>query len=69
MKYFPLSKLFFRRGFTTHYGPWALGGDHQTHIAAADPRASFTTLGYDFHDQESAYLGAIGSYTSDLLVG
>ena len=24
--------LLYRRGFSTHYGPWASGGDHQTHI-------------------------------------
>ena len=40
-----------RRGFKTHYGPWSTGGDHQTHITAADLRAPYTTLGYDFHDQ------------------
>ena len=43
--------IFARRGFKTHYGPWSTGGDHQTHITAADLRAPFTTLGYDFHDQ------------------
>ena len=43
--------FFARRGFKTHYGPWSTGGDHQTHITAADLRAPFTTLGYDFHDQ------------------
>jgi len=57
-----------KRGFKTHYGPWSTGGDHQTHITAADLRAPYTTLGYDFHDQDSASLGAIGYYTSDLLV-
>ena len=76
--------VFARRGFKTHYGPWSTGGDHQTHITAADLRAPYTTLGYDFHDQvllqmrififlttwiqDSASLGAIGYYTSDLLV-
>ena len=45
------NSVFTRRGFKTHYGPWSTGGDHQTHITAADLRAPYTTLGYDFHDQ------------------
>ena len=46
---------FSSRGFQTHYGPWSTGGDHQTHITAADLRAPYTTLGYDFHDQVIFY--------------
>ena len=46
-----IDSVFTRRGFKTHYGPWSTGGDHQTHITAADLRAPYTTLGYDFHDQ------------------
>lgn len=57
-----------RRGFESFYGTWNSGGNHQTHITPADPRSRYTTLGYDFHQDEDVYLGAIGSYTSDLIV-
>jgi len=57
-----------QRGFKSFYGTWNSGGNHQTHITPADPRSSYTTLGYDFHQDEDVYFGAIGSYTSDLIV-
>ena len=57
-----------RRGFKSFYGTWNGGGNHQTHITPADPRSRFTTLGYDFHKDEDYYLGAIGTYTTDLIV-
>ena len=63
LRYLPTS-----RGFSSHYGTWNAGGDHSTHITTADPRSTYTTFGYDFHRDEDSYLGAIGSYTSDLLV-
>jgi len=57
-----------QRGFRTFYGTWNSGGNHKTHITPADPRSRYTTLGYDFHMDEDYYLGAIGTYTTDLIV-
>ena len=56
------------RGFSSFYGTWASGGDHFNHIASADPRSPFTSLGYDFHQDEDTLLGNIRYNKIDLLV-
>ena len=62
-KYLPTN-----RGFSSFYGTWASGGDHYNHIASADPRSPFTSLGYDFHQDEDTLLGNIRYNKIDLLV-
>ena len=57
-----------QRGFSTFYGTWTDGGDHQNHLSSADPKSSLTSLGYDFHEDESISLGNIGYSTVDLMV-
>ena len=57
-----------QRGFASFYGTWASGGDHFNHIASADPRSPLSTLGYDFHQDETTLLGNIRYNKIDLLV-
>ena len=56
------------RGFKSFYGTWTEGGDHLNHLSSADPKSALTSLGYDFHEDESISLGNIGYSTVDLMV-
>ena len=57
-----------KRGFSSFYGTWASGGDHDNHIASADPRSPLSTLGYDFHEDDTTLLGSIRYNKVDLMV-
>ena len=56
-----------QRGFDTFYGTWTQGADQLNHFSSADPKSALTSLGYDFHEDESISLGNIGYSTLDLI--